>query len=66
MLNTNIWNWEDEVFLCVFDTNIWDILATNAIRLIAMVPACLLGLTLAKLKLNSLIHLIQLLSGNIF
>ena len=32
------------------------ILATSAIHLIAMVPACLLGLIQAKVMLNSLIH----------
>ena len=32
------------------------ILATSAIRLITVVPARLLGLTLAKVTLNSLIH----------
>ena len=32
------------------------ILATSALHLITVVPACLLGLTLAKVMLNSLIH----------
>ena len=32
------------------------ILATSAIHLITMVPACLLGLTKAKVMLSSLIH----------
>ena len=32
------------------------ILATSAIRLITVVPASLLGLTKAKMTLNSLIH----------
>ena len=32
------------------------ILATSAIHLITVVPACLLGLTQAKVALNSLIH----------
>ena len=33
------------------------ILTTSAIHLTTMVPACLLGLTQAKVLLNSLIHL---------
>ena len=32
------------------------ILATSATNLITVVPACLLGLTLVKVTLNSLIH----------
>ena len=36
------------------------ILATSAIRLITMVSDCLLGLTLAKVMLNSLIHHLQM------